>query len=56
MKPGDLCKLVGTFGWGDLCIVLELNANGHGITRVLLQNGSVKNISPRFLEVCDEAG
>lgn len=55
MKPGDLCKLVGTFGLGDLCIVLELNAGGL-IARVLLQNGSVKNISPRFLEVCDEAG
>lgn len=54
MQPGDLCKLVGTVRWGDLCIVLKLNANGFGITRVLLQNGSIKDISPRFLEVINE--
>lgn len=54
MRPGDLCKLVGTMGLGELCLVLEENANGAGAVKVLLDTGATWILSPFFLRVIDE--
>ena len=56
MKPGDLCKLVGTVGWGEVCLVVRTNANGVGALEVLLQTGRTAIIGQIFLQVISEAG
>ena len=55
MKPGDLCNLVGTTGWGWLCLVIRTNANGAGGVEVLLETGKTAIIGHAFLQVIDEA-
>ena len=54
MRPGDLCKLVGTTGWGEACLVIRPNANGAGGIEVLLETGKIAIIGPAFLQVIDE--
>ena len=54
MKPGDLCKLVGTTGWGEVCLVIRTNANGAGGVEVLLETGKTAIIGPAFLQVISE--
>ncbi len=54
MRPGDLCKLVGTTGWGEVCLVIRPNANGAGGIEVLLETGKIAIIGPTFLRVIDE--
>lgn len=54
MKPGDLCKLVGTTGWGNLCLVIMTNSNGAGGVKVLLESGKIAIIGAAFLEVISE--
>ena len=56
MKPGDLCKLIGTTGWGEVCLVVRTNANGAGGIEVLLETGKMANIGRTFLQVIDETG
>jgi hypothetical protein len=56
MKPGDLCKLVGTTGWGEVCLVIRTNANGVGGVEVLLESGKMAIIGRTFLQVIDETG
>ena len=55
MKRGDLCKLVGTTGWGELCLVIRTNANGFGALEVLLETGKTAIIGQTFLQVISEA-
>ena len=55
MNPGDLCKLVGTTGWGGVCLVIVINANGAGGIEVLLETGKIAIIGPAFLQVISEA-
>lgn len=55
MKPGDLCKLVGTTGWGEVCLVVRTNANGAGGVEVLLETGKTAIIGQTFLQVISEA-
>lgn len=55
MKPGDLCKLVGTTGWGEVCLVIRPNANGAGGIEVLLETGKTAIIGRNFLQVFNEA-
>jgi len=55
MRPGDLCKLVDTRGWGEVCLVIRLNANGAGGIEVLLETGKTAIIGPAFLQVISEA-
>ena len=54
MKAGDLCKLVGTTGWGEVCLVIVANANGAGGIEVLLETGKIATIGPAFLQVISE--
>jgi hypothetical protein len=54
MKPGDLCKLIGTTGWGEVCLVVRTNANGAGGIEVLLETGKTATIGCNFLQVIDE--
>lgn len=54
MKPSDLCKLVGTTGWGAVCLVIVINANGFGGIEVLLETGRTAIIGPAFLQVINE--
>lgn len=54
MKPGDLCKLVGTTGWGEVCLVVRINANGAGGIEVLLETGKTAIIGRTFLQVISE--
>lgn len=49
IRPGDLCRLVGTRGWGDLCVVIKTNSNGFGGVEVLRQDGLIAIIGPAFL-------
>ena len=56
MKPGDLCKLVGTTGWGEVCLVIRTNANGFGGIEVLLETGKTAIIGRAFLQVINETG
>ena len=54
MKRGDLCKFVGTTGWGTFCTVVDVDVwDGHsaGQVRVLSDNGKVECLAPAFLEV-----
>ena len=54
MKPGDLCKFVGTTGWGTLCIVVDVDVwdeSSAGQVRVLSDNGKVGCLAHAFLEV-----
>ena len=53
LKPGDLCKLIGTRGWGDVCVVIKLNANGAGGVEILRQDGKTGVIGRKFLDVID---
>jgi hypothetical protein len=53
LKPGDLCKLIGTRGWGDVCVVIKLNANGAGGVEILRQDGKASVIGRSFLDVID---
>jgi hypothetical protein len=55
MKPGDLCELVGTTGWGEVCLVIRTNANGVGGVEVLLESGKIAIIGRTFLQVISEA-
>ena len=55
MKPGDLCSLVGTTGWGEVCLIIRINANGAGGIEVLLGTGKTATIGSAFLRVIDEA-
>lgn len=54
MTSGDLCKLVGTTGWGEVCLVIKVNANGAGGVEVLLGSGKIAIIGSAFLEVFSE--
>ena len=49
LGPGDLCRLVGTIGWGDVCMVIKTNANGFGGVEILRQDGLTAIIGPSFL-------
>ena len=54
MKRGDLCKFVGTTGWGTLCIVVDVDVWDEvwkAKVRVLSDNGKVGCLAPAFLEV-----
>jgi len=54
MKRGDLCKFVGTAGWGTFCIVVDVDVWGDGSAgqvRVLSDNGKVGCLASAFLEV-----
>lgn len=55
MKSGDLCRLVGTTGWGEVCLVIRTNANGFGASEVLLETGKTAIIGQTFLQVINEA-
>ena len=55
MKPGDLCKLVGTVWWGEVCLIIRMNANGAGGIEVLLETGKTAIIGQTFLQVISEA-
>ena len=54
MKSGDLCKLVGIVGWGEVCLVVRTNANGAGGIEVLLETGKTAIIGQAFLQVISE--
>ena len=54
MKPGDLSKLVDTTGWGEVCLVVRINANGAGGIEILLETGKMATIGRTFLQVIDE--
>ena len=56
MKPGDLCKLIGTTGWGEVCLVVRINSNGAGGIEILLETGKMATIGRTFLQVIDETG
>jgi hypothetical protein len=56
MKPGDLCKLVGTTGWGEVCLAIRTNANGAFGIEVLLETGKTAIIGRAFLQVIHETG
>ena len=49
IRPGDLCRLVGTRGWGDVCMVIKTNSNGAGGVEVLRQDGRIATIGASFL-------
>ena len=54
MKVGDLCKFVGTTGWGTICIVVEVDVwdDLHdGQIRVFSDTGRAACIAAGFLEV-----
>ena len=53
MKPGDLCKLIGTTGWGEVCLVVRINSNGAGGIEILLETGKMATIGCTFLRVID---
>ena len=54
MKPGDLCRLAGTTGWGEVCLVIRVNSNGAGGVEVLLETGKTAIIGRAFLQVINE--
>jgi hypothetical protein len=54
MRPGALCKLVGTRGWGELCLLVDTNVRSVGDAKVPLESGETLIISPSFLQVIDE--
>jgi hypothetical protein len=54
VKVGDLCKFVGTTGWGTICIVVEVDVWGEGSAgqiRVFSDTGRAACIAAGFLEV-----